>query len=297
MPFGEILLKMAAQQALSDDEKAILRLVGNQIELNSTVVDGWASTGGTVAPTFNYATLSYPKFITDILVFLGSTVTTRIDADGDIFFGSNVASPGTTSFVVFSNAQTYNGESVGAGDLLIGDNSSGKGNIFWDQSAGVLYFRTGTTALNQISTGALSADGCRIRRTTDQTISNSTDTRVSFDTEDYDDSGFANLGANATRITIPSGRDGRYEIGGNVSFKTGGGAGSRALNLVMNGDYTTVLGGSTCGGTANPVHLNAVIQLNLVAGDYLELQVNQQSGGNLDIAAAGQPSLRVYRLR
>lgn len=84
--------------------------------------------------------------------YLGGVETGRIEADGDFLLGSNIATAATTSFVVFSNAQTYNSESIGAGDLLIGDNSSGKANILWDKSAGTLLFRGGTTTKGYIST-------------------------------------------------------------------------------------------------------------------------------------------------
>ena len=67
--------------------------------------------------------------------------------DGDIFIGSNIASPGTTYLSVFATAQTYNSESMSAGDMLIGDNSANKANILWDYSAGQLLIRGGTTEL------------------------------------------------------------------------------------------------------------------------------------------------------
>lgn len=57
----------------------------------------------------------------------------------------------------FANASlTVNGEAMTAGDVLIGDNSASKPNIFFDQSAGLLYLRGGLT--NQAfldTTGAL----------------------------------------------------------------------------------------------------------------------------------------------
>ena len=76
-------------------------------------------------------------------VYNGNVNTIRLEDDGDAFFGSNLAAPATTSFIVFSNAQTYNSESMGAGDLLLGDNGASKANILWDASAGKMLFRGG----------------------------------------------------------------------------------------------------------------------------------------------------------
>ena len=75
-----------------------------------------------------------------------------LQADGDAFFGSNLAAAATTSFVVFSNAQTYNSESMGAGDVLLGDNTASKANMLWDVSESVVRFRGGTTSGARIET-------------------------------------------------------------------------------------------------------------------------------------------------
>jgi hypothetical protein len=71
--------------------------------------------------------------------------TIYLDPDGDAFFGSDIDDPASTAFSVFSNEQVYNSESMGAGDLLLGDNSANRANIWWDASAGQLKFRGGTT--------------------------------------------------------------------------------------------------------------------------------------------------------
>lgn len=76
----------------------------------------------------------------------------EIETDGDLFIGSDVSAPGTTYFAIFSNNQTYNTESVKAGDMLIGDNSTSKANIYWDESEGQLKFRGGKTTELYIDT-------------------------------------------------------------------------------------------------------------------------------------------------
>ncbi len=79
-----------------------------------------------------------------VAVFQDGVQKTMIEADGDFFSGSDVTLPATTSFTVFANEQTYNNEEMGAGDLLIGDNSTGEGNVKYDASEGQLQFRGGT---------------------------------------------------------------------------------------------------------------------------------------------------------
>jgi hypothetical protein len=86
--------------------------------------------------------------------------TGQISTDGDSFFGSNLDYADNTSLSIFTNAQSYNGESMGAGDLLVGSNSSGFANVFWDASAKQLKFRGGTTVQAYVATdGTIVAGG------------------------------------------------------------------------------------------------------------------------------------------
>ena len=88
------------------------------------------------------------------------TTKLQLQPDGDVFIGTNIAAAATTQLAIFTNAQTYNSESVDVGDLLIGDNSASKANMFWDKSAGKFQFRGGTTMQCEIGTdGKLLAGG------------------------------------------------------------------------------------------------------------------------------------------
>jgi len=80
------------------------------------------------------------------------TVKIHLQPDGDVFIGTDTSVPATTNLAIFTEAQTYNGEVVGVGDLLLGDNSANKANILWDKSAGKLQFRGGTTMQCEIGT-------------------------------------------------------------------------------------------------------------------------------------------------
>lgn len=94
----------------------------------------------------------------------GATVRGRWQTDGDILIGSNVGQAADTYLAIFANDQTYNGEGVAAGDMLLGDNSSGQANLFWDKSAGRLNFRGGTaTAVYLDTDGALTAGDGDVR--------------------------------------------------------------------------------------------------------------------------------------
>lgn len=77
----------------------------------------------------------------ELVLKKGLVETIVLEADGDVFIGSDLSAPATTFLSIFANAQTYNTESMSAGDLLIGDNSAGKSNVLYDHSAGRMIFR------------------------------------------------------------------------------------------------------------------------------------------------------------
>ena len=106
-------------------------------------------------------------------------LTVEMLPTGDVFFGCQVTRPEGVSMAVFSRDQRYNGEEVGEGDQLLADNSTGKANILWDRSAGILRFRGGVNDRAYIDTdgnlsfgggvGKLNADGIEIATPTTAT--------------------------------------------------------------------------------------------------------------------------------
>jgi hypothetical protein len=85
-------------------------------------------------------------------VFDDGVSKTMIDQIGNLFVGSDITSPLTTTLSVFVSDQIYNNEQFGAGDMLIGDNSEGTANVFYDASEGRLNFRGGTTVQAYVDT-------------------------------------------------------------------------------------------------------------------------------------------------
>jgi hypothetical protein len=97
---------------------------------------------------------------TGLKIYNDDILTGWWQTDGDFVTGSNALSASTTSLAIFTNNQTYNSESVGAGDVLFGDNSINKANMLWDASSGQLLFRGGTTTQAYVDTaGRIIAGG------------------------------------------------------------------------------------------------------------------------------------------
>ena len=129
--------------------------------------------------------------------------------------------------------------------------------------------------------------GCQLYRTTNQTISNSSQTNIAWDAEPLDTNGFHDNSTNNTRITIPSGKDGKYLINVLVKWDLNT-SGRRNLLLQKNGSTMT-----TADWLWNPSTVEGYVMCTVsfissaVATDYFEVRVNQNSGGNLDVKADG----------
>jgi len=233
----------------------------------------------------------------DTLMFgLGATDGTAYAGGGAVVLDALGLSANDTAnlnaFRVFAIDQTYNSESVGAGDVLIGDNSTGKTNMFWDASAGELQIRRDATVVNRVASGAaLSLLGCRTYKTIAQAIpifgADSDWTSITFDEDDYDDAAFHDTAANTERLTIPAGMGGRYTVSAFASFDSAT-AGARSFRILKNGSttqanivayQTEIFDAGTGGG---PQTLSAA-GINLAAADYVVFQGAQTAASTLDI--------------
>jgi len=123
--------------------------------------------------------------------------------------------------------------------------------------------------------------GCELRKSANQTISDATDAVVTFDVETFDTDGFHSTSSNTGRITIPAGKGGKYRFsythrwfGNSTGFRNTG----IKINGVSGASYNTAMNL-----TSVRLVYNGSYVLNLSAGDYVEMVVYQNSGGNLDL--------------
>jgi len=123
--------------------------------------------------------------------------------------------------------------------------------------------------------------GANATKTASQQLTNVTLTAIAFDgTDILDTNAFHNPASNNTRMTIPSGYDGKYLIQAQIGFASNT-TGGREVQFYKNG--TTVL--QYVQSDTGDGSLNVVISgtYPLVAGDYIEVRAYQSSGGNLDV--------------
>jgi len=126
------------------------------------------------------------------------------------------------------------------------------------------------------------AGGCRLRRSAKLTVSANTNTAVPWTDEDWDPDGFHSTTSNTSRVTVPTGMAGKYEIEVGVSFAANA-TGRRSLVLRLNGATQSVARDNRSAAVAGDTPLYATTKLQLAAGDYLEAYVYHEAGADLDL--------------
>jgi hypothetical protein len=121
-----------------------------------------------------------------------------------------------------------------------------------------------------------------VTRATAQSIPNASTTTVSFGVERYDT---ANMHSDnivlTTRLVAPV--DGIYAVTGQLEWEADAGGTVRTALITKNGGASVAVDAEPPGGLALET---AATQVQLQAGDFLELKVIQNSGDNLDVVFA-----------
>jgi hypothetical protein len=136
--------------------------------------------------------------------------------------------------------------------------------------------------------------GCRVTKLAAQTITTALSTAIEFNTESFDSDAFHDNTTNNTRITIPAAMGGYYMIGAQIEF-TANATGDRRVFIMKNGTSTLAQETQLSNGAslANRFVMSALVQLD--ATDYIETNVLQTSGGNLDVTTNNSPIMWIHR--
>jgi hypothetical protein len=124
--------------------------------------------------------------------------------------------------------------------------------------------------------------GCSLGRSAAQTISNNAVNEVLWTTEAIDTDAFHSTVTNTGRLTIPSGKDGKYLIILSLNW-TSNSTGVRDIFFKKNGsDYSPSISTTLPALSGGAMTMNLSTIVSLVATDYITANVYQNSGGNLD---------------
>jgi len=125
--------------------------------------------------------------------------------------------------------------------------------------------------------------GVRAYKESNQSITDSSQTAVTYAAEIFDTNSFHDNVTNNSRFTVPSGQGGYYLCIAQNAYANVAATGSREVSLRKNGStfmtQTSIPGANIA--RANCVYVVEV--LNLAAGDYVEVLAYQTSGGSLNL--------------
>ncbi len=122
---------------------------------------------------------------------------------------------------------------------------------------------------------------CKVKKTENQSLNNSTTTVINFDGEDFDTNGLHDNSTNNSRITIPSGLGGKYLFIAYLQYASNT-TGARQVGFFLDGTTyleSPIFPNNGVGG--NYVYVLALHELT--EGQYMEVIGWQNSGGALDV--------------
>jgi len=228
------------------------------------------------------------------LKWAADTLNTVIDAKGDLLAGTaadtvdRVPVGANNTRLVADSAQTTGVKWVAdtqntvidaEGDLLVGVSADTLQKLTLGTNGQVLTVDTSVSGKVKW-TGFV---GVSCTKSATQSTTTATWTAVTFDGEDYDTNAFHSTSTNTSRFTIPTGMGGYYRFNGVIAFAANS-TGSRQIRLNKNGGAATyILGQFNNSGGTNEVGSTFNLILNLAAGDYVEVEGLQGSGGALNL--------------
>lgn len=166
--------------------------------------------------------------------------------------------------------------------------------------------RIGDTVVVQVNKGdilvigALASAGKTLAptasRSSNQTITTSTQTKIEFDAVNNDDWNCWDVSPNPTRLTVPI--PGRYICVGTLVFAAAS-AGHRAINILKNNSVELARSDFLPVSNSEDTHSTVTTPAETFAsGDYIELRAWHNRGSNLDVLGSGDhlPTLSIIYL-
>jgi hypothetical protein len=157
-----------------------------------------------------------------------------------------------------------------------------EGNACYLKDTDVIQVYSGSAWVTKSATAtAATYVGCALNiSTSGQSIATNTGTSILFDTEVIDTDGFHSTSSNTDRITIPSGKAGKYLCTVAITMSANS-TGARVVNLAKNGSTAY---GMTFPATSSGASFGYITYvLDLAVGDYITASMFHTAGTNLNV--------------
>ena len=190
--------------------------------------------------------------------------------------GTGISGGGTSGTVTITNdmATTI----AAAGDLIYGTANDAYTRLAIGSTSNVLTVAGGVPTWAAPAGGGSTFAGCLAYRVTTATIAGSTNTAITLTAEQYDTDGYHDNVTNTSRMTIPAGKAGYYQIVANCITATT--TSSNELSIAINGTRYVSLGFT--GNAGNEGHSLSIIAY-LAVSDYVEMKYYNGGGSALNV--------------
>lgn len=194
--------------------------------------------------------------------------------------GTGISGGGASGAVTITNSMAT--EITAAGDIIVGTGSSTFDNLPIGTTGQVLTADT-TVSPYKVkwatpSSGTPAFVGASVYNSTNVTINHNTYTQIPFNSELFDTDNFHSTTTNNSRLTIPSGKDGKYQFTFAILADPYGVAAKNVTRLYKNGS-----GGKITVFDSNASDDSSFFMQGIesaVAGDYFEIYCNQNTGSS-----------------
>jgi hypothetical protein len=196
------------------------------------------------------------------------------DAAGDITgvtAGTGISGGGTSGTVTVTNSMAT--AITTAGDLIKGTGSGTFDRLGIGSTGQVLTVAAGAPSW-ATPAGGSTFSGALVGNTGSTTVANNTTVVVNWATETFDTDGYHSTSTNTSRITIPTGKAGYFQVGAVVQADDNT-TGIRRMNITKNGtNFKSVYFTPSA---SNP-SLTIDVIISVAEADYLEVSYFQNSG-------------------
>ena len=168
------------------------------------------------------------------------------------------------------------------GDTIYSSSGSTPARLGIGSTGQVLTVAAGVPSWATPAAGGASFVGASAIASSNQTVSNATETAINFDGTDlFDTDAYHNPSSNNSRMTIPAGKAGKYAVYGRVNIDTTSTSGRRIVEIYKNGAQVPYLNIEV-----TPISDQTILTagiINLAVDDYIEIYFYQTSGISLTL--------------
>ena len=189
----------------------------------------------------------------------------------------------TTSAAIFFAVDAADGMAnplTTTGDIVYSSSGTTAARLGIGSSAQVLTVASGIPSWATPASSTPTYVGASAYSNATQTISNTTQTAIALQAENFDTDSFHSTSVNTSRMTIPSGKSGKYLVQGGLLWQNGT-TGQRTLTFYKNGSPWAAW--DVTPASATTWSFCCSITMDLVATDYVELFVLQSSGSTVGV--------------